>query len=84
MAHTIWSNILQQEIEVESYRNADEPICVIRWCMEDLWCKMAEKGIPITDENIDRIMNNRFEKTLQDRSTEEGWEIIDTLIDMSF
>ena len=58
----------------------DDEICVIRWCIEDLLCEMERQGIEQTDENIDMILSNRFERTLDERSTEEGWEIIADLV----
>ena len=59
----------------------NETVCTITWCVEDVLCAMERRGIELTDENLNRIMNHRFERTLNERSTEEGWEIIDVIID---
>ena len=67
----------------EGSHSPNEVICTVQWCIQDLLDKMASKGIPLTDENVDAILQNRFAKTLQDRSVEEGWDVIDDLIDMS-
>lgn len=66
------------------YHDLDEPVCNIRWTMEDVFCAMAKRGVEINDYNIDKLLGNRFERTLQERSTEEGWEIIDMLIELTF
>lgn len=57
----------------------NEEICTIKWCIADLLDMMASKNIPLTDENVEAILDNGFAKVLRDRSIEEGWEIIDTL-----
>jgi len=70
--------------EVYDYRGHVDPydtFCEIKWSYVDLMFLMAKKNIPVTDENIDKIVKCRLEKTMQDRSTEEGWEILDCIID---
>lgn len=57
-----------------------EPVCVIKWCREDIKTALKERGFADHSENIDTVLEGRFERTLQERSTEEGWEIIHDLI----
>lgn len=71
------------EINYDGKHDLDEEIAVIRWCIADLLDMMACEGMELTDDNIDRILRNRFRKTLEDRSTEEGWEIIRNLVWMA-
>ena len=79
MSKTITS--LQCEaFEYDGERDLDEVICSIVWCVEDLLVAMHRSGIEVTDENVDRVLDGRFERTLRERSIEEGWEVIDALI----
>ena len=64
----------------------DGCFCTIRWCDEDvrsyLACRVGEKYA--TDENVARCKDMMHGgETLRDRSTEEGWEIIDACVDRS-
>lgn len=69
--------------EYRGYRNPSETLCTIKWCYQDLMELMASRGIELTDENIDRIEGCRLEKTMQDRSIEEGWQILDDIVSMA-
>ena len=71
------------EIKYDGKHDMDEEIAVIRWCIADLLDMMAYEGEELTDDNIDRILRNRFRKTLEERSVEEGWDIIRHLIWMA-
>lgn len=75
---------LNREYEYEGNHALGENICTIRWNIEDLVIAMAEAGIEPTDENIDKVLAHRFERTLHERSVEEGWEIIDVIISNVF
>jgi len=75
---------LNEEFEYEGKHALDEEICTIRWCVEDLVIAMTKAGIEPTDENIDKVLANRFERTLQEMSIAEGWEIIDVIISNVF
>lgn len=60
--------------------NDGEVIATIRWTIADVVSAMIKNGIEPTDENIKKVLANRFQRTLEERSIEDGWEIIDTLI----
>ena len=60
----------------------DDIIASITWTIEDLEEFLKSKGYESTDENIETLLDNRLTKTLEERSIEEGWEIIDTIFCM--
>lgn len=60
----------------------DNVIATIIWTIEDIEQFLEEKGYEVSSENIDIMLNNRLTKTLEDRSIEEGWNIIDTIFYM--
>lgn len=60
----------------------DNVIATITWTIEDIEQFLEEKGYEVSSENIDIMLNNRLTKTLEERSIEEGWEIIDTIFCM--
>ena len=72
--------IYAERVEYEGSHDPSEVVCTITWCVADVLDMMAHQGIELTDENLENILNRRFERTLQERSTEEGWEIIDVLV----
>ena len=72
------------EVVYEGKHDPMEEVCVIRWLVADVLDMMAYLEIELTDENLERVLGNRFEHTLQDRSTEEGWEIIQYLEEDAF
>ena len=60
----------------------DDIIASITWTREDLEEFLKSKGYGPIDENIKTLLDNRLTKTLEERSIEEGWEIIDTIFCM--
>ncbi len=76
--------IYADEVRYDGAYDPMETVCEIRWCIADVLDMMAYQGIELTDENLERVLANRFERTLQERSTEEGWEIIEALVSDSF
>ena len=62
--------------------NNDNIIASTTWTLEDLEEFLKSKGYETTDENIETLLDNRLTKTLEERSIEEGWEIIDTIFCM--
>ena len=60
----------------------EDKIDTITWTIEDLEEFLKSKGYESTDENIETLLDNRLTKTLEERSIEEGWEIIDTIFCM--
>lgn len=64
---------------IKQYNQTDE-IAVIKWVVADLASALEEQGIPATDENIQRVLDNRAAKTLAERSTDDGWNILHTVI----
>jgi len=73
--------IFDDEVEYDGSHDPNETICKIEWKVADLLDMMAHLNIPLTDENIEHILDHRFERTLQERSIEEGWEIIGYIVD---
>ena len=65
-------------------RDPQEVLCTVEWTLADLLDAMNLHGIDLTDENIETVLSNRFSRTLQDRSIEEGWQIISDLVAFSF
>lgn len=80
MKHTRESGIMSGGYTYEGMHHHGEVICTITWLLDDLLDMMAKQGVELTDENIDHILGQRFERTLRERSIEEGWEIIDVLV----
>lgn len=60
----------------------DDQIALIRWCVADLIQVLEDKGIPVTDDTIDMFLNSRGTKTLEERSIEEGWQILSDVVDI--
>lgn len=63
------------------YGSADDVICEIRWVDEDLREWLNQHEYPITADNMDSMRSMVSGTTLKDRSIEEGWRIIDSMID---
>lgn len=61
--------------------SSDDELATIKWFVADLESILEEKGIPVTDENIQRVLDNRCKKTMEGRSIEEGWEILNVIVD---
>ncbi|PEN08611.1 hypothetical protein [Bacillus pseudomycoides] len=59
---------------------SEQYFTVIKWHVEDLKNCFKLRGIPATEENIAIFLNSRAPKTLDERSIEEGYEILDALI----
>lgn len=72
--------IYADEVRYEGEHDPMETVCEIRWCVADVLDMMAHQGIELTDENLERLLDSRMAKTLQERSTEEGWEILGDII----
>jgi hypothetical protein len=54
----------------------------IKWSVADLAQVLEDRGIEPSQENITKFIEfTRGPKTLQDRSIEEGWSILDTIVD---
>lgn len=74
------------EVETEdAIEDADNDNCIacIKWSKEDIITALTDLGISATEKNIDKILySNDFDFTsvIQDRSIEEGWEIIKAII----
>lgn len=78
--HPIYADV----VEYDGKHQPSELVCTVTWLVADVLDMMAYKGIELTDENLERVLNSgRFGRVLKDRSTEEGWEIIDVLVSES-
>ena len=77
-----WDNRAGCNREVPTSYPPSQVICTpAPWSLEDVYGEMIRKGIPVTDANVEAILNGRFATDLKDRETEEGFEIIDILLD---
>jgi len=74
-AKQLWREAEQIETPIK-----DEYFSVIRWHYDDLEMVFSKYGIPWTEENIQKFMDNRGPRTLEERSVEEGWTILDDLV----
>lgn len=53
----------------------------IIWSVGDIKSALQTNGMKTSDENIQKVIDSRFRKNLEERSIEEGWEIISCIID---
>lgn len=58
----------------------NEVICTITWTVQDLLDIFERRGIEPTEENVNAMLSHPLGKHLQDRSIEEGWQILDDLV----
>lgn len=59
----------------------NETIAEIRWTEEDLRHWLKDHDWPDNNENMDAMRDMISAVELRDRSIEEGWEIIDAMVD---
>ena len=59
----------------------NETIAEIRWTEEDLRRWLKDHDWPDNNENMDAMRDMISARELRDRSIEEGWEIIDAMVD---
>lgn len=78
-----------QEIQAQfgevGYPNVEEKgyFSVIRWHEEDIKQALINQGYLSNRQNVKKVLESRTGKTLQDRSVEEGWLILeDCLVDV--
>ncbi len=69
-------------ISYKGEHDPDEVFCEIRWSIVDLLSAMDRRGIELTDDNIDKALD--AVDYLHDRSVEDGWETMDTLLSLEF
>ena len=56
----------------------------VKWGVPDVREALRRRGHACTADNVAKVLGSkRFEKTLQDRVIEEGWEILFDLVDMA-
>lgn len=56
--------------------------CSIHWHEDDLETIFTNNSIEPTRENLDTFINSRSPRSLEDRSVEEGWEVLEMLVKM--
>lgn len=62
----------------------NETICTIRWTVEDMIEILQNNGFDCSEETIRRLMDDTpLKRVLEDRSIEEGWEILEDLVCMN-
>ena len=67
-------------MEPDEYQG-NETIAEIRWTEEDLRHWLKDHDWPDNNENMDAMRDMISARELRDRSIEEGWEIIDAMVD---
>lgn len=76
----LWAE--QRGVKVDSVQYGDQTndefFATIRWSEDDIHALLEKEDIPPTQENIDVVTG--YHSTLEERSTEEGWEILETII----
>lgn len=66
----------EEYLEVLETKIKEEHVCTVVWCVDDVATLMQGS----TKEQIKEVAK-KSAKTLSDRSTEEGWQILDDLVD---
>jgi hypothetical protein len=61
--------------------NGGEFFAVVRWGEEDIKQALTKDGYKITRANVKRVLDSRTSRTLQERSIEEGWEVMSVCLD---
>ena len=62
----------------------NETICTIRWTVADMYEILQNNGFDCSEETIRRLMDGTsLKRVLEDRSIEEGWEILEDLVLMN-
>lgn len=72
------ANDIEKACEIDPMQE----LCTIRWCVADLYGALEKEGYEPTDANVAAVLarGGRLGRDLQDRSTEEGWEILYALV----
>ncbi|MED4909084.1 hypothetical protein [Brevibacillus centrosporus] len=76
---------IQAQFREVGYPNVEEKgyFSVIRWHEEDIKQALINQGYLSNRQNVKKVLESRTGKTLQDRSVEEGWLILeDCLVDV--
>lgn len=62
----------------------NETICTIRWTVDDMFEILQNNGFDCSEDTIRRLMDDTsLKRTLEDRSIEEGWQILEDLVCMN-
>lgn len=65
----------------DSYHLRDSFIASVVWNKEDIEEALAEKGFDYCEDNINKVINHPYlKKSLEERSTERGWDVIYDII----
>lgn len=52
----------------------------VRWCEDDIKCRLEELAIPCTEELVDRIRSDMEHHCFTDQLIECGWDVMDVFI----
>jgi len=77
---TIEVGELKEVSEQHEEAEDNDVFATIRWSDEDLIKAFNDAGFDPTPENIKRFKESRAPRTLEERSIEEGWQILEDLI----
>ena len=56
---------------------------IVRWCNEDIEEALRQRGIPVTQHNVDEIRVRCEHHFFADAMIETGWNMIDSYIDIA-
>ncbi|WP_127059408.1 hypothetical protein [Bacillus subtilis] len=60
----------------------DELFLTVNWCKEDIFEIFEKKGIPLSQTNFLKLKELGGAKTLLERTVEDGWEVLDIIVDL--
>lgn len=66
-------------VELLEELDDNDIVAEITWCVADIRDALEENGYKPSDENVRKFLNSRAPKTLSERSTEEGSNILGDL-----
>ncbi|MCY9339749.1 hypothetical protein MOF28_15445 [Bacillus haynesii] len=60
----------------------DDLFLTVNWYKDDIFEVFEKKEIPLTQANFSKLKELGGASTLRDRAIQEGWEMLDIIVDM--
>lgn len=60
--------------------NDNQVVCEIRWCVSDVRSALEIAGYEPSDENVQKALDNRLERTMEEMSVQYGWEFLNVIV----
>lgn len=57
-----------------------DTVCTIKWAIADIREALLNENYQDSDENVQKLIKNRLERTLQEASVQHGWEILSYIV----